>query len=165
MYRIIGADGRPYGPVNAEQVRRWIAEGRANAHTQTLVEGAAEWKPLSAVPEFAGHFGAPVPPPISAVSASHARRTNGFALWGMIFGILSCFCCCLNIPMGTLGLVFSLIGLTQINERPDLHEGHGLAIAGIVLSAVGLLIGVLFLLSGLINGNIHTYHHFQFQRF
>ena len=168
MYRIIGADGRQYGPVTGEQLRRWIAEGRANAQTQTLAEGATEWKPLSAVPEFAGHFAPPIPPPIGAVTPGHMRRTNGFALWGMIFGILAfvgCWCCCSNIPLGALGLIFSLIGLMQINERPDLHEGHGLAIAGIVFSALGLLIGVLFLMSSIPNGNIHTYHHWEMHRF
>ena len=168
MYRIIGADGRPYGPVSAEQLRRWIAEGRANARTQTLAEGAAEWKPLGAVPEFAGHFAPQIPPAIGAVTGSHVRATNAYALWGMIFGILAfvcCLCCCLNIPLGALGLIFSLVGLMQINERPDFYEGRGLAIAGIVFSSLALVIGVLFLLSSIANGNFHTYHHFQIQRF
>ena len=33
MYKIIGTDGRPYGPVSAEEIRRWIAENRVNAQT------------------------------------------------------------------------------------------------------------------------------------
>src|SRR6266478_5714110 len=53
MYAIIGADGRPYGPATAEQIREWIASGRANGQTMAQVEGAAESKPLSAFPEFA----------------------------------------------------------------------------------------------------------------
>ena len=65
MYRIIGADGRQYGPVSAEQLQQWIAEGRANAQTQTFAEGAAEWKPLGALPEFAGRFAPQTPPTIS----------------------------------------------------------------------------------------------------
>lgn len=170
MYKILGVDGRQYGPVNADQIRRWIAEGRANAQTQTLAEGATEWKPLSAVPEFAVHFGSPIPPAIRPSPVGHFRRTNAFALWGMICGIVSfvsCFCCCSNIPVGALGLIFSLVGLMQTKERPDLYEGHGLAIAGIVLSALGLLMGILFLmLNGMANGNnIHTYHNFHIQHY
>ena len=42
-----------YGPVSAEQVRQWIVEGRVNAETKLQAEGAAEWKPLAEVPEFA----------------------------------------------------------------------------------------------------------------
>ena len=64
MYQIVGADGRQYGPVSGEQLRQWIAEGRANAQTQAFGEGAAEWKPLGALPEFAGLFAPPVPPTI-----------------------------------------------------------------------------------------------------
>jgi len=40
MYKIIGADGKEYGPIPAEQLREWIAEGRANAQTKVLPEGA-----------------------------------------------------------------------------------------------------------------------------
>jgi hypothetical protein len=53
MYRIIGGDQKEYGPVTAEQLRQWVSEGRVNAQTSVLAEGAAEWKPLSAFPEFA----------------------------------------------------------------------------------------------------------------
>jgi hypothetical protein len=68
MYKIIGADQKEYGPVSAELIRQWIAEGRANAQTQVLAEGASAWQPLSAFPEFADALGlAPgAPPPFSA---------------------------------------------------------------------------------------------------
>ena len=33
MYKIIGADQKEYGPVPADQVRKWIAERRANGYT------------------------------------------------------------------------------------------------------------------------------------
>jgi hypothetical protein len=63
MYRIIGADGREYGPITSEQLRRWIAEGRANAYTRLRLEGATEWKTLSEFPEFAdAAAGRPAPP-------------------------------------------------------------------------------------------------------
>jgi len=44
MYRMIGADGREYGPVTADQLREWIAEGRVDAQTKALVEGLGEGK-------------------------------------------------------------------------------------------------------------------------
>src|SRR3989442_148035 len=53
MYKIIGADQREYGPVPVEQVRKWIAEGRANAQTKACSEGSSEWKTLAGFPEFA----------------------------------------------------------------------------------------------------------------
>jgi hypothetical protein len=148
MYKIIGADGRTYGPATAEQLRQWIAGGRANAQTQALADGATEWKALAALPEFAGHF-APLTPPVigplrpGISTAGPLPKTNSFATAGLIFGILSLMCCCgcpFNI-LGVLGLVFSLIGLLQINRHPEFYEGHGIAIAGLVLSAAGLVLG------------------------
>lgn len=53
MYKIIGADKKEYGPVTADQMHRWISEGRANAQTLVQAEGTADWKPLGQIPEFA----------------------------------------------------------------------------------------------------------------
>ena len=148
MYKIIGADGREYGPATAGQLRQWIAEGRANAQTPALAPGAPEWKPLGALPEFAEHFAPPVPPVIGplkpgASTAGQLPKTSSFATAGLVFGILSltCFCCCCGCPFNIFGLVFSLIGLAQINRHPELYEGRGLAIAGLILSAASLLFG------------------------
>ena len=67
MYKIIGADGREYGPITADQLRQWISEGRANAHTKVRPEGSADWKSLAEFLEFHGPLGvsAGTPPPIS----------------------------------------------------------------------------------------------------
>ena len=58
MYRIIGGDGREYGPVSAAQVEQWIAQNRANARTQIKAEGAEAWSSLGELPEFANAFAA-----------------------------------------------------------------------------------------------------------
>lgn len=75
MYKIIGADGNEYGPVSIDQVRRWIAEGRADAQTKVQIEGG-EWKPLQAFTEFAADRAAKgaasTPPP--KVAATEADR-------------------------------------------------------------------------------------------
>ena len=53
MFKIIGIDGRQYGPVDAEQIKRWIAAGRADASTKAQGEGSQDWKALTEFPEFA----------------------------------------------------------------------------------------------------------------
>lgn len=64
MYRIIGGDGREYGPVSADQVREWINQGRANAQTKIRPEAGGEWRTVGELPEFADVPAAPpVPPP------------------------------------------------------------------------------------------------------
>lgn len=60
MYKIIGADQKEYGPINAEQIRQWISEGRINGQTRACVEGTQEWKPLDMFPEF-GFLASPAP--------------------------------------------------------------------------------------------------------
>ena len=63
MFKIIGADGRQYGPVTAGTVREWLAAGRANAQTLAQAEGATGWKTLSEFPELADALRLlPVPP-------------------------------------------------------------------------------------------------------
>ena len=137
MYRILGADGREYGPVSAEPLRRWIAEGRANAETRTRAEGAAEWKPLAQLPEFSLLF-APLHPPLYW----SPRKTNPFAVTGLVLGILSITggLCCYGLPFNILGAVFSIIALTQIHNHPETYNGKGMAIAGLLLSLLGILI-------------------------
>ena len=53
-YKIIGADSVEYGPVSAEQIRQWIAEGRVDAETKLQAEGSGEWKRLAEVPCSSG---------------------------------------------------------------------------------------------------------------
>jgi len=158
MYKIIGGDGREYGPISAQQLRQWIAEGRANAATRVLAEGATEWKPLGSLPEFA--LSAP-PPPMGApavLTVAPLRKTNGFGVAGMILGIVSfCFCCCYGLPFNVLGLIFSIIALVQIRNNPQRYDGQGMAIAGLVLSIVSLC---LFILMGLL-GKLSDFNEFS----
>jgi hypothetical protein len=159
VYKIVGADGKIYGPASVEQLRQWLAEGRANAQTQTLAGGAPEWRPLGALPEFAGHFAPPGPPVIQpqppGISVpGQLPKTNAFATAGLVFGILS-FACCFKLLFGVLGLVFSLIALSQINRHPELYEGRALAIAGMVLSILSLLLFGALLMLALATGRFY----------
>ena len=141
MYRIIGTDGKTYGPVNLEQVRQWIVQGRADSRTAVFVDGTSDWTFLGLLPEFAGHF--PVTPPLIApvkTGSPTAVKTNGFATAGFVCGLFSCLCCC-GCPFNLFGLIFSLVALAQIGAAAEPQEGRGLAIAGLICSAVSLLLG------------------------
>jgi hypothetical protein len=154
MYRIIGADGREYGPATVDQVREWIAEGRVNAQTKALVEGAALWKPLVEYLEFAPLL-ACMAPPLPApgpISITPTPRTNPMATAGMLMGILSVtcgICCCHGLPFNVLGIVFSLVALAQIRNDPLSQQGRPLAIAGLALSLLSIVLAALMLALGL----------------
>jgi len=90
MYKITGADGKEYGPIPAEVVRQWLAEGRANAQTKVLLEGTTEWKPLSACPELSTVL--PSAPPVFASqplpTTASLDQVNGPAIGLIITSIL-----------------------------------------------------------------------------
>ncbi|MGA2221173.1 MAG: DUF4190 domain-containing protein [Verrucomicrobiia bacterium] len=146
MYKIIGADGKEYGPVSAEQLRQWIADGRANAETLAQLVGSAEWKPLGRFPEFDQFFVHPpsavIPPAHPPAPAALRPRVNGHAVAGFIMGILGCtpfgWICCIPL-FSVLGIIYSSNGLSQINRNPTQETGRGFAVAGLVFSIVGLV--------------------------
>lgn len=53
MFTIIGADGKEYGPVAADQIQQWIAENRLTRNMQARREGTTEWQRLGDFAEFA----------------------------------------------------------------------------------------------------------------
>ena len=138
-YTIAGSDGKNYGPVNAAQIREWIRQLRVDSRTPVFVNGTADWTFIGLLPEFAAEFAGHPPvitPPKPDFSAT--KKDNGFALWGMICGLLAwtlCGCC---VPFAIAGLTLSIIGLVQINANDTTQSGRSLAIAGIVLSATNL---------------------------
>jgi uncharacterized membrane protein len=69
-YKIIGGDGQQYGPVTADELRAWIAEGRLNAQSLVQYEGASEWKPLGSFSEFADALNPVAAPPQIATPAN-----------------------------------------------------------------------------------------------
>jgi hypothetical protein len=153
MYKIIGQDGKEYGPITAQQLRQWISENRVESRTPVFTDGAKDWTFVGLLPEFADCFARSVPPaiaPQTIAPPAPMRRTNSFATTGFICGILSLTlcCCCYGIPFNILGLTFSIIALLQTNDNPQIHAGRGLAIAGIILSAISLLFSLVLMMSG-----------------
>jgi hypothetical protein len=149
MYRIIGADGQQYGPVSAERVRQWIAEGRANAQTLALREGDSQWKAVSAFPEFFDLVGTSIGG--SAVISGYVaspKTTNGMAIAGMSVGIASIIllCCCIFLSpvLSITGIILSGIALCQIRSNPS-QQGKGMAVTGLITSIVALVLGIVVL--------------------
>jgi hypothetical protein len=154
MYKIIGADGREYGPISAAGLRQWLNEGRAHGQTLTQAEGMTGWKPLASFPEFAD-LAAPPPvleaPPALSATGPQPLKNSPMAVAGFICSLLG-LACCGAVPFSVLGLIFSIVGLSEIKRNPRQFTGGGLAVAGIILAALGLLLLALVLLGGLRHG-------------
>jgi hypothetical protein len=69
MFTIIGSDGKEYGPVTADQLRAWIAAGRANLETKARMAGATDWRRLGDYPDFGGSAALPPMPPLPPAGA------------------------------------------------------------------------------------------------
>jgi prepilin-type processing-associated H-X9-DG protein len=144
MFKLLGADKKEYGPVSADQIRAWMAQGRANARTQLQAAGSTEWKPLAEFPEFAAGLrpagGAPVTPPsgTGAKPAVEPGKPIGLAVTSLVLGCLGLLSCGIT---ALVGLVLGIIALVRINKSKGQLGGQGLALAGIIVSAVFLLIG------------------------
>ena len=145
-YKILGSDGNEYGPVSAEQVKKWIAENRVEKKTPVIPEGEADWVFLGSLPEFAAAFAPPpsVPPPIPP-SAKASKSAVGFnkvipyknarALVAYYLGVVS-----VVPPLGALlgipALVLGVSGLHFHRRNPEA--------GGSVHAWIGIVLGGLF---------------------
>lgn len=75
-YKIIGGDGRQYGPVTANELNQWIAEGRLNAQSLVQSEGTPEWKPLGSFSDFADALNPLAAPPRIVAPANPTAWSN-----------------------------------------------------------------------------------------
>ena len=133
MYKMIGIDGRQYGPVNAEQLRRWLAENRVNSQTLVQTEDAPDWRPLSALPEFTAELNAAPPPIIPASSAVASRASHKIAAG--VFGIL----------LGSFGIHKFILGYTGAGLIMLLVTVLSCFILSPLMHLIGLIEGIIYL--------------------
>jgi hypothetical protein len=114
MYKILGGDGKEYGPVSAETLHQWVAEGRANAQTQVQAEGDTGWTALGQLSEFASSAATP-PPAVGApgpISSPLGSIPPGTQISNyLVQSILVTLCCCL--PLGIPAIVYA----AQVNSK------------------------------------------------
>lgn len=142
MYKIIGADGKEYGPISAEQLRQWIAQGRVNNSTKVKGENDSDWQTLGTLPDFSSAMSGP--PPLTARPAPTSGgqpKTSALAITSLVLGILGLFSCGFT---ALIGLILGIIGFTKIKKSEGRLSGSGLAIAGIVVSAIFVLMLPIF---------------------
>lgn len=85
------------------------------------------------------------PPPMPGAPVGVPKRSNGFAVASLVLGILTLvmfFAVWIPILMGILAVVFGGIGISRANKGAG---QKGLAIAGLVCGAVGMLAAILFI--------------------
>ena len=86
--------------------------------------------PMPPAPEPVPALPSPTPAP---PGVPHMARTSGLAAASLILGILGFLSCGLT---GLVGLVFGVVALMAISKSAGRLRGQGMAVAGLVLSAV-----------------------------
>jgi len=140
MFKLIGADQKAYGPVSADQIRQWIAQGRANGQTKAQPAGSTDWKPLAEFPEFADALRAAASPggqPSLPQGSLPPPKTCGLAITSLVLGCLGILTCGIT---SLVGLVLGIIALVRINKSNGQLGGQGLALAGTIVSGAFLLL-------------------------
>jgi hypothetical protein len=150
-YTIIGGDGKEYGSVTADQLRQWIADGRANAQTRMRIEGATEWKSLAEFPEFQAALDGAAPPslpPAAPVAASAAPpKMSGMAVTSLVLGILGIFTCGIT---ALAGLILGIVAMVKVKNSGGKLGGGGLALAGTIVSGIFLFFIPLMILPAML---------------
>ena len=141
MYKIIGADGKQYGPITREQLRQWITEGRAKDETLIQAEGQNDWRPLISFPELAdlkstppvgGAVGGP-PAVLPTASGTNPRASNKVAA-----GICA-------ILLGSLGIHKFILGYTGAGVIMLLVSVLTCGVAAGIVHIIGLIEGIIYL--------------------
>jgi len=155
-YTIIGGDQKEYGSVTADDLRKWITDGRLNAQSLAREEHDTEFRPLSAFPEFADVLaaGSTPPPPVTAplAPAGGGRDAALQMVKGPVIGLK--VTAILGLVMVVVGLVFNVMTLNgfhigpQQMYDPQMQKLIGTlgGSLGIVQNIIGGIVGVVVLL-------------------
>jgi uncharacterized membrane protein len=149
-YTIIGGDGKQYGPITADELRKWVAEGRLNGQSLVKAESDAEFRTLATFPEFADAFGTQppmpdAPPPISG-SADWAQRDYDLDIgdcirraWELVksnFWPMVGVNALVLIVMLVVNQIFGLFTHSAINDMVVRHQFSSSAIFEVILTTV-----------------------------
>jgi len=143
MYRILGADGREYGPANLDQMREWIGQGRVNAQTRVQAEGSPEWRNASEIPELQAFLANPaaaraVTAASSQPPAPATKPRQGMAVTSFVLGLLAILC--FGVLTGLPAIITGHLAHGRARRNPAQFGGAGFAIAGFVMGYVSILI-------------------------
>ena len=133
MYKIIGADGKEYGPISIEQMRDWMRQGRVSLQTQVRPEAGGDWRPLSTYPELNPATSLPPLPPPSFSDQASKKIPAGVC--GLILGSLGIHKFILGYTTsGVIMLLVTIVGgfLTC-------------GLSSIVMYVIGLIEGIVYL--------------------
>jgi hypothetical protein len=144
-YKIIGGDQKQYGPISADELHQWIAEGRLSGYSLALAEGGTEWKPLTAFPEFAAALSAQTAarPPVAISATDPTQSANQILAREPELRICECLSGGFSFLASNSGFVFGAVFVVWVLNTLMMFTPFIGGIAHWLLS--GVLMGGLYL--------------------
>ena len=137
-------NGQQFGPVHQSDFENMLRSGMISPQTPVWKDGMADWTAAGQVPELSGFFRAPSGPPQTPGYYSNAQQSpqnaTDHSVSALVMGIVSVvlWIPLISVPLGICGIV---AGSKSLNSA-----GHGKAMAGMILSIIGLIVNVLVFL-------------------
>jgi hypothetical protein len=120
-----------------------------NAPQSPAQEESGGWEPGSSYAREAGYVpgagpasGTGYAPGGGYAPDGEVKKRTGLAVASLVIGILSLLTFSLLFVGGLTALILGVVALTRAGRQPQLYGGRGLAVGGIVTSALSLLIAV-----------------------
>ena len=79
-FKIVGGDGKEYGPIDLVTLQQWMREGRVAGQTQVWDSRTGNWQPAAQIAELAAALGTPSPAPPVAPTVPSAATPPGVEL-------------------------------------------------------------------------------------
>lgn len=79
-FKIVGGDGKEYGPIDLATLQQWMREGRVAGETKVWDSRTGDWQPAAQIAELAAVLGTPPPAPSVAPAVPSAATPPGVEL-------------------------------------------------------------------------------------
>jgi hypothetical protein len=149
-YKVLGADGKEYGPVTVAQMQAWVREGRVPPRQQVKRSDMEHWAEAGAFSELQETYTPPAAPvsaqpqTLSAAAKGGdpmaAARLKSCASWFYWIAALSLVNSIVTLTGSNFRFLFGL-GITQIIDGAT--QGMGNGGKGVALALDVLVVGVL----------------------
>lgn len=149
-FKIIGTDGKEYGPVDLATLLHWARQRRVAAQTRVWDSRTGNWQHAALIPELVNVFetqrlAAPLAP---AAQEGSPRDVKSMATIPAVFMLVVASIC---LAWAAFGLVFGIlvncfqVGVSLASEAPEAAFSFLFGMLGILLNAVSILINVLII--------------------
>ena len=108
--------------------------------------------------EFNTPFGKPnqeiYQAPYSPPAQINVSQDQTLPIISLVLGVLGflTICCYGGIPLGLAAVITGYLGMKNADQNPQKYGGKGMAVGGLILGAIGLVSGAVFIIFAILGG-------------